>query len=233
MISRVYVLHSRCKQGGSRGYPLPRSDCYVDYLACNTYHLCGALSCVTCIFSVYKPGEFKWDIPMYTKKKRYITRGLRPPIYPFYWCLLAWFRRFAMADNSIMEAEFKGMSSSTPVNPFKPETPFTPESDSSLDLSENYFGSSSRRCHSTNTFAPQNESDNYSADLFTHHRKFMKPVKNPADYDGTQSLRDYLKHFEHCSVVNGWSKEEAAIFLAASLRGEAQKVLNGLSETDY
>lgn len=131
-----------------------------------------------------------------------------------------------------MEAEFKGMSSSTPVNPFKPETPFTPESDSSLDLSENYFGSSSRRCHSTNTFAPQNESDNYSADLFTHHQKFMKPVKNPADYDSTQSLRDYLKHFEHCSVVNGWSKEEAAIFLAASLRGEAQKVLNGLSETD-
>ena len=60
----------------------------------------------------------------------------------------------------------------------------------------------------------------------------MKPVKNPADYDGTQSLRDYLKHFERCSVVNGWSKEEAAVFLAASLRGEAQKVLNGLSDTD-
>ena len=66
-------------------------------------------------------------------------------------------------------------------------------------------------------------SDNYSADLFTHHRKFMKPVKNPADYDGTQALRDYLKHFERCPVVNGWSKEEAAVFLAASLPGEAQK----------
>ena len=60
----------------------------------------------------------------------------------------------------------------------------------------------------------------------------MKPVKNPADYDDTQSLRDYLKHFERCSVVNGWSKKEAAVFLAASLRGEAQKVLNGLSHND-
>ena len=60
----------------------------------------------------------------------------------------------------------------------------------------------------------------------------MKPVKNPVDYDGTQLLRDYLKHFERCSVVNGWSKEEAAVFLAASLHGEAQKVLNGLSDTN-
>ena len=147
-------------------------------------------------------------------------------------CLLTWFCRFAMADNSIVEAELKGMSCSMPVNPFEPGNPFTPESDSSLDPTENYFGNSSRRFHSANPFAPENESDNYSADLFTHHRKFMKPVKNPADYDGTQSLGDYLRHFERCSVVNGWSKEEAAVFLAASLRGEAQKVLNGLSDTD-
>ena len=41
--------------------------------------------------------------------------------------------------------------------------------------------------------------------------KFMKPVKNPGDYDG---------------------KQEAAVFLAASPRGEVQKVLNGLSNTD-
>jgi len=51
-------------------------------------------------------------------------------------------------------------------------------------------------------------------------------------YDGTQSLRDYLKQLEHCSVVSGWSREEAASFLAAGLRGEAQKVLNGMSGSD-
>jgi len=33
-------------------------------------------------------------------------------------------------------------------------------------------------------------------------------------------------------VFNGWSKEEAAVFLAASLRGEAQKVLNDLFDID-
>ena len=41
-----------------------------------------------------------------------------------------------------------------------------------------------------------------------------------------------MKHFERCSVVNGWSKEKAAVFLAARLRGEAQKVLNGMSDSD-
>ena len=40
-------------------------------------------------------------------------------------------------------------------------------------------------------------------------RKFNKPIKNPADNDDTQSLRDYLKHFESCAVV--------ALFLAAGL----------------
>ena len=75
----------------------------------------------------------------------------------------------AMAENSLVEAaEFKGMSCSTPVNPFKPGNPFTPESYSSLDPQENYLGSLSRRFHSTNPFAPKNESDNYSADLLTN-----------------------------------------------------------------
>ena len=120
------------------------------------------------------------------------------------------------------------MSCSTPVNPFKPTNPFTPASDSSV----NYFVSPSRRFHSANPFAPESDTDHSSADLFTQRRKFNKPVKNPADYDGSQSLRDYLRHFERCSVFNGWSKDEAAVFLAASLRGEAQKVLNGMSDSD-
>ncbi|KAL9970195.1 hypothetical protein ACROYT_G022529 [Oculina patagonica] len=141
------------------------------------------------------------------------------------------------------------MSCSTPVNPFKSGNPFTPTSDLSLDRSVN-LESSSRRVHSANPFASENqlnnsgtyssnpfassesEPSNNSADLFTNRRKFSKPVKNPADYDGTQSLRDYLKHFERCSVVNGWNEDEAAVFLAASLRGEAQKVLNGMSDSD-
>ena len=164
-------------------------------------------------------------------------------------CLLVWFRPFAMAENSIVDSGVKGMSCSTPVNPFKSGNPFTPTSDLSLDRSVN-LESSSRRFHSANPFASENqlnnsgtsssnpfassasEPSNNSADLFTNCRKFSKPVKNPADYDGTQSLRDYLKHFERCSVVNGWNNNEAAVFLAASLRGEAQRVLNGMSDSD-
>jgi len=41
-------------------------------------------------------------------------------------------------------------------------------------------------------------------------------------------LRDYSKHFERFSVVNSCSQEEAALFLAAGLRGEAKKELNGM-----
>lgn len=51
-------------------------------------------------------------------------------------------------------------------------------------------------------------------------------------YDSAQSLCDYLKQLECCSVVSGWSQEEASSFLATGLRGEMQKVLNGMSDSD-
>ena len=131
-------------------------------------------------------------------------------------CLLAWSRPFAMAENSIVDSGVKGMSCLTPVNPL------TPASDSSV----NYFGSPSPQFHSENPLVPESDTDHNSADLFIQRRKFNTPVKNPADYDGSQSLRDYLRHFHfRCSVVNGWSKDEAAILLAASLRSETQKSL--------
>ena len=126
---------------------------------------------------------------------------------------------FAMAENSKADSGFQRMSCSTPTNPFKPGNPFTPANDSSLDLSVN-FESPRRQIHSANPFASENQLDNSPAVLFTLRRKFTKPVKTPTDYDGTKSLRDYLKHFERCPVVNGWSKDEAAVFLAASVRGE-------------
>ena len=180
-----------------------------------------------------------------------------PPLFfiqSLFVCLLSWSRPFAMAENSLVDSGFKGMSCSTPVNPFKAGNPFTSESVSSVDssmhvespgrrfqsagpfaspLDPSVHGSSaSHRFHSKNPFASESQQDTYSIDLFTHRPKLNKPIKNPADYDGTQSLRDYLKHFERCSVVNGWNQEEAALFLAAGLRGEAQKVLNGMSDSD-
>ena len=112
-------------------------------------------------------------------------------VWKFWLCLLAWSRPFEMAENSIVDSGVKGMSCSTPVNPFKPTDLFTPASDSSM----NYFGSPSRRFHSGNPFAPKSNTDHNSADLFIQCRKFNKPVKNPADYDGSQSLWDYLRHW--------------------------------------
>ena len=40
-------------------------------------------------------------------------------------CLPSWFRLSAMAENSPVESGFKGMTCSTPVNPFKQRKPFT------------------------------------------------------------------------------------------------------------
>ncbi|XP_022803129.1 uncharacterized protein LOC111340535 [Stylophora pistillata] len=61
---------------------------------------------------------------------------------------------------------------------------------------------------------------------------FRKPVKLPDDYNGKTSLRDYLRHFNPCAVVNDWSPEESAVFLSAALRGDAQKILHGMSDND-
>ena len=169
-----------------------------------------------------------------------VTEFHRSPLFciqSLFVCLLLWFQPFSMAENVLVDS---GMSCSTPVNPFKAGNPFTPESVSSVYLSKNVEGPGRRfqivngfssplnlstnsvghRSDSTNPFASESQQDTSSLPLFTHRRNFNKPIKNYADYDGAQSLRDYLKHFERCSVVNGWTQEEAALFLAAGLRGE-------------
>ena len=111
--------------------------------------------------------------------------------------------------------------------PSQSANPFASPLDPSVNIS-----SGSHRFHYAKPFESESQQDTYSTYLFTHCQKFHKLIKNPADYDGTRSLSDYLKHFERCSVVNGWSQEEAALLLAARLREEAQKVLNGMSDSE-
>ena len=60
-------------------------------------------------------------------------------------------------------------------------------------------------------------------------RRIRKPVELPEDFDGKQILKEYLLHFERCSLINGWTEEEKKIFLAASLGGESRKILSGLT----
>ena len=63
-------------------------------------------------------------------------------------------------------------------------------------------------------------------------RRIRKPVKLPEDFDEMQPLKEYLLHFERCSLINGWTDEEKAMFLAASLRGESRKLLSGSTESE-
>ena len=77
------------------------------------------------------------------------------------------------------------------------------------------------------TVSNDEKSSELSAD-----RRIRKPVKLPEDFDGKQPLKEYLLHFERCSLINGWTEEEKAMFLAASLRGESRKLLSGLTESE-
>ena len=52
-------------------------------------------------------------------------------------------------------------------------------------------------------------------------RSFFKP----ATYDGLTPWRDYKTHFDSCAKLGKWSEEEKALYLAVSLRGQAQAVL--------
>ena len=50
----------------------------------------------------------------------------------------------------------------------------------------------------------------------------------PATYDGSSSWLDYKAHFEVCAELNGWSNKEKGMYLAVSLRGQAQGVFGNL-----
>ena len=59
-------------------------------------------------------------------------------------------------------------------------------------------------------------------------RSFVKA----ATYDGTGLWNDYLSHFESVCKLNEWTDAEKALYLAASLRGQAQGVLGNLPRDD-
>ena len=77
------------------------------------------------------------------------------------------------------------------------------------------------------TVSNDEKSSELSAD-----RRIRKPVKVLEDFDGKQPLKEYLLHFERCSLINGCTEEEKAMFSAASLCGESRKLLSGLTESE-
>ena len=73
-------------------------------------------------------------------------------------------------------------------------------------------------------------------DVYQHELKRTPGVKvKPATYDGTGSWIDYEAHFKACAEINEWSERQKGMYLAVSLRGQAQGVFGNLpSQTnDY
>lgn len=52
----------------------------------------------------------------------------------------------------------------------------------------------------------------------------------PATYDGTGSWLDYKAHFDVCAELNQWSERDKGLYLAVSLRGQAQGVFGNLAD---
>ena len=50
----------------------------------------------------------------------------------------------------------------------------------------------------------------------------------PGSYDGSTSLMEYLSHFTLVTQVNGWTSQEAALYLGVSLSGPARRLLSGV-----
>ena len=63
-------------------------------------------------------------------------------------------------------------------------------------------------------------------------RAQRKPSLTPDRFKGDVPWREYKVHFESCAKINAWSTTEKAYFLAASLNGQAQHVLEDRSCDD-
>ena len=66
------------------------------------------------------------------------------------------------------------------------------------------------------------------------HDKSSVKLK-PATFDGTVHWTDYKAHFDASAELNGWTDKEKGLYLAVSLRGQAQGVFGNLSSksNDY
>ena len=49
-----------------------------------------------------------------------------------------------------------------------------------------------------------------------------KSMIKPATYDGKGPWLDYKSHFDVCAKINNWTDTEKGLYLAVSLRGQAQ-----------
>ena len=93
----------------------------------------------------------------------------------------------------------------------------------------------SQKNYGSNITLPLDNPVHKAHDKFTDQSKFAVKFK-PATYDGSGSWLDYKSHFEMVSIVNDWNYTQKGLYLAVSLRGQAQAILGDLPpdmKSDY
>ena len=71
--------------------------------------------------------------------------------------------------------------------------------------------------------AEQNKTDDVGS------KKFLNMKIKPATFDGSGNWLDYRAHFEVCAELNGWTEKERVMYLAVSLREQAQGVFGNVA----
>lgn len=90
----------------------------------------------------------------------------------------------------------------------------------STPLSQNEPESNITHRRKSGRLNDMNEDTRYLGDKKSHNK--------PATFDGTGSWLEYRSHFDACAMLNKWKEREKGLFLAVSLRGQAQCVLGNL-----
>jgi hypothetical protein len=122
---------------------------------------------------------------------------------------------------------------------------FRPRSAAHLDEDRGNVPLGSERCGEGPIFPHRrpNNSNDYCRSVGKQPRPYIAPVSTrgsdtrfkkpnfvPEKNNGENAWMDYSHHFEAVSKINGWNGAEKAMFLLASLRGQAQKILADLPE---
>ena len=72
-------------------------------------------------------------------------------------------------------------------------------------------------------------STNSRADSGHMRRAYRKPIMQPDKFEGgPNKWREYISHFETCSILNEWGNDDQLLWLKVSLRGRAASVLIGV-----
>ena len=71
--------------------------------------------------------------------------------------------------------------------------------------------------------AEQNKTDDMGS------KKSLNTNIKPATLHGSGNWLDYGAHFEVCAELNGWTEQERRMYLAVSLRGQAQGAFRNLA----